>query len=359
MQICRRNQDSQRMNSLSPGDDTHVVVITGGSSGIGRCTAELFARRGWRVGLIARGAEGLGASRRELELLGARVACAQADVTNSGELHAATHALIAALGPIDLWINCAGVGVFGRFDDVPEADFRRVTDVTYMGAVNGTREALRHMRSRNRGTILNVCSSVAFHGLPLMSSYSGAKAALCAFSEALQGELRLQRSSIRVVTVFPPAVNTPFFDHSISHDRTAARPAWPVYQPEVVAQGIWQAFIGGRSRVSISGTAVAFRIASRIAPALIAWCMTKIDFERRPTNEEIAKQFPEPTLHEPSRRFAGTHGAFDRGARNNSVQLWLQDLFTKPARWLVRARRGLAAPPVVPLPPIPVPGEQD
>jgi short-subunit dehydrogenase len=339
-------------------NETPVVIITGGSSGIGRCTADLFAGRGWRVGLIARGAEGLAASRCDLENRGAMIATAQADVTNSDDLHTAAVGIVAALGPIDLWINCAGVGVYGRFDDVPEADFKRVTDVTYIGAVNGTREALRYMRTRDCGTILNVCSAVAFHGLPLMSSYSGAKAALCAFSQALHGELRLQRSSIRVVTVFPPAVNTPFFDHTISHNGNAARPAWPVYQPEVIAQGIWQAFISGRSRMSISGTTVIFRVFSRIAPRLIAWCMTKIDFERQPTSEETARRFPDPALYVASRRFAGTRGAFGRGARNYSIQIWVQNLFTKSARLFLGARRG-SAPPIVRLPPIAVPGEQD
>src|ERR1700679_3571968 len=192
-----------------------VVIITGGSSGIGRCTAALFGRRGWKVGLIARGAEGLEASRRDIEAAGGRAAVAQAEVTDSAALARAADALIAALGPVDVWINCAGNGVYGRFDDVPEHEFQRVTDVTYHGAVNGTRVALAKMRARDAGTIVNVCSAIAFHGLPLMSSYAGAKAAVRAFSQAVQGELRLERSRIRISTVFPPAVNTPFFSHAV------------------------------------------------------------------------------------------------------------------------------------------------
>ena len=158
------------------------------------------------VGLIARGEQGLAASRRDIEAAGGRAATAQAEVTDSAALARAADAIVTTLGPVDVWINCAGNGVYGRFDDVPEHEFQRVTDVTYHGAVNGTRVALAKMRARDAGTIVNVCSAIAFHGLPLMSSYAGAKAAVRAFGQAVQGELRLERSRIRISTVFPPAV---------------------------------------------------------------------------------------------------------------------------------------------------------
>jgi short-subunit dehydrogenase len=334
-----------------------VVIITGGSSGIGRCTAALFGRRGWRVGLIARGAEGLAASRRDVEALGARVATARADVTDSGALDAAANSIVAALGPIDLWINCAGNGVYGRFADVPEADFKRVTDVTYHGTVNGTRVALTHMRSRDTGTILNVCSAVVFHGLPLMTSYSGAKAAVRAFSQALQSELRLARSPIRVTTVFPPAANTPFFSHAVSYMGWPARPARPVYQPEVVAQGIWQAYASGRREMSISGTAAAFALASAIAPGVIAWCMARMGIERQMTRDVHACQLQEPALFEPSRRVFDTHGPFGRGARTWSSQLLLQRCLSMPARWFNRHQA--KTPPDVRFPPTRAPAEPD
>ncbi|HEY3636821.1 MAG TPA: SDR family oxidoreductase [Rhizomicrobium sp.] len=320
------------------GNSEPVVIITGGSSGIGRCTAALFARHGWRVGLIARGAEGLAASRRDVEALGARAASAQADVTDSAGLHAATDAIVAALGPVDLWINCAGTGVYGRFTDVPEADFKRVTDVTYHGAVNGTREALSRMQPRGAGTILNVCSAVAFHGLPLMTSYSGAKAALCAFNQSLQAELRLERSPIRLITVYPPAANTPFFNHAVSYMGWPARPAWPVYQPEVIAQGIWQAFVSGRPEMKISGTTVAFSAASRIAPRLIAWCMARMGFERQMARDGEACHLQEPNLFVPSCRVFAVRGPFGKGARAASSQLWMDKLLTKLGMFAARGR---------------------
>ncbi len=333
--------------------EPRVVVITGGSSGIGRCTAALFARHGWRVGLIARGPEGLAASRRDVELAGARGCTAQADVTDNEALIAAAQAIAAELGPIDVWINCAGNGVYGRFGDVPDVEFRRVTDVTYHGTVNGTRVALAHMRSRGQGCIVNVCSAIAFHGLPLMSSYAGAKAAVRAFGQAVQGELKLEKSRIRITTVFPPAANTPYFSHATSHMGWPARPARPVYQPEVVAQGILQAVAGRRREMTISGTVVAFALATRLMPGLVALGMGKMGIERQATTDPDARRLLEPTLFAPSQHVFDVHGPFGRGARRRSMHLWFERHLTMFRHlFTVRPR-----PPVVALPPTRVPPE--
>jgi short-subunit dehydrogenase len=337
----------------------HVVIITGGSSGIGRCTAAQFARRGWRVGLIARGAEGLAASCQDVEAVGARAATAQADVTNIAALSQAANAITARLGPVDVWINCAGNGVYGRFGDVPEAEFQRVTDVTYHGTVNGTRIALAHMRARGRGTVINVCSAIAFHGLPFMSSYAGAKAAVRAFGQAIQGELRLEHSLIRVGTVFPPAVNTPYFSHATSHMGWPVRPAWPVYQPEVVAQGIWQAVTSGRPEMTISGTAATFSLATRLMPRLIAWCMVRFGTEGLSTGDPDAIRLQEPTLFVPSQRVFDVHGPFGRGARRRSTHLWLERRLTSAKQLLSLAFRRQVKPPSVPSPTTRVPPEPD
>ena len=303
-----------------------VVVITGGSSGIGRSIGLLFARRGWRVGLIARGRQGLCESAHDIVAAGSRVATAQADVTDGDALSEAAKAILEQLGPIDVWINCAGNGVYGRFDDVPEEDFRRVTDVTYHGTVNGTRVALANMRERGQGAIVNVCSAAAFHGLPLMSSYSGAKAAVRAFGEAVRAELRLERSQIRLRSVFPPAVNTPFFSHAISHMGWPARPVGPVYQPEVIAEGIWLAVKHGKADAVVSGTAATFSLACRISPALIAWCMGKLKFECQATRDQSAYDLLEPTVHVASERALGARGPFSAYARR-----WSAHVLTKAA----------------------------
>ena len=253
-------------------------------------------------------------------------ATAVACVTDSAGLRRAALAITAELGPPDVWINCAGNGVYGRFASVPQAEFDHVTAVTYGGTVNGCRVALEHMRPRGRGVIVNVCSAVAFHGLPLMTSYAGAKAAVRGFAQALQAELSIEGSHIRVSTVFPPAVNTPFFSHAVSHMGWPARPAPPVYQPEVVAEGIYLAATSGRAEVVVSGTAVAFQLAMRISPRLIAYAMCRLGFDGQLTRDPEAARLEQPTLFAPLAVASPVHGPFGRLARRSSVQLWASRL---------------------------------
>ena len=243
-----------------------TVFIAGGSSGIGRGTAIAFAKRGWRVGLIARGAPGLEAAAADVRCAGMTCGTAVADVTDSDALRLAADRLVAKLGPPTVWINCAGNGVYGRFPVVPETEFDRVTAVTYGGTVNGCRVALNLMREKGHGTIVNVCSAVAFHGLPLMTSYAGAKSAVRGFAQALQAELTMERSAIRVSTVFPPAVNTPFFSHAPSHMGWPARPAQPVYQPEIVCEAIYIAAMTGQAELIVSGTVAVFSLVQPRVP---------------------------------------------------------------------------------------------
>ena len=316
-----------RTRSPSSGDlvltcPPKTVVIVGGSSGIGRGTARLFAQRGWQVGVIARGQVGLAATALDVRAAGMPAATAVADVTDSGALQEAADAIVAALGIPDVWINCAGNGVYGRFDTVPQAEFDQVTAVTYGGTVNGCRVALRLMKPGGQGTIVNVCSAVAFHGLPLMTSYAGAKSAVRGFAQALRAELTMERSRIRVSTVFPPAVNTPFFSHAVSHMGWPARPAPPVYQPEVVAQGIYLAATTGRAEVIVSGTAAAFFLVTRLSPRLTAFLMCRLGFDGQLTRDPEAARLEQPTLFAPSGEAGPVQGPFGRSARRFSVQLW-------------------------------------
>ncbi len=309
------------MNTSDGPTRPRVVIITGGSSGIGRCTAGLFAREGWTVGLIARGQAGLLDAAAAVRQAGGRVGVAMADVAIGGDLVVAAESLAAELGTPDLWVNCAGNGVYGQFSIVPHAEFDRVTAVTYTGTVNGCRTALYLMTGRGHGTILNVCSAAAFHGLPMMTSYAGAKAAVRAFTQALRAELRIARSHVRVVTVFPPAVNTPFFSHAVSHAAWPARPARPVYQPEVVAAGIYHAVTKGGGEVVITGTASLFRVAARAAPELIAWCMTRLGFEGQLSRDPQACALAAHTLFAPAASASPVHGPFGRHARRRSLHL--------------------------------------
>ncbi len=305
----------------TPVGHGRVVCITGASSGLGRCTAALFAAQGWNVGLIARGQAGLAEAAQDVRGAGALAAIATADVADAPALQAAAEAITAVLGVPQVWINCAGNGVYGRFEQVPAAQFDRVTAVTYTGTVNGCRTALALMSQRGHGTIVNVCSAAAFHGLPMMTSYAGAKAAVRGFAQALRAELRIARSRIRVTTVFPPAVNTPFFSHAVSHMDWPARPAPPVYQPEVIAAGIYHAATKGGAEVVLSGTAHAFLLATRAAPGLIAWCMTQLGFESQLSRDAEPGRLAEPTLFAPPDCASPVRGPFGQQARRTSLHL--------------------------------------
>jgi short-subunit dehydrogenase len=328
------------------GNEEHSVIITGGSSGIGLCTALLFAKRGWRVGLIARGAAGLASAVAAVQAEGApmaaEVAAEVADVADGAALERAAAAIAARLGTPAVWINCAGNGVYGRFDAVPVAEYDRVTAVTYAGTVNGTRVALALMAARGAGTVVNVCSAIAFHGMPLMTSYAGAKAAVRGFGQALRAELRMAGSDMRVCTVFPPAVNTPFFSHAVSHMGWPARPAPPVYQPEVIAAGIYLAARLAPPELAITGTAALFSLACRISPRSIAWAMTRLGFDGQLTRDAAAAAAEVPTLFAPAEEAARKHGTFGDMARSRSLMVGLS--------YMVAAMRPAMTPLAAPAP---------
>ncbi len=304
----------------------------------------MFARHGWKVGIIARGTAGLAASAADIEQAGADSATASADVSDSKALRLAADAIVAQLGVPDLWINCAGNGVYGRFTAVPAHEYDRVTAVTYGGTVNGCRIALALMQPGNAGTIVNVCSASAFHGLPLMSSYAGAKAAVRGFAQALQAELTMARSPIRVSTVFPPAVNTPFFSHATSHMGWPARPAPPVYQPEIIAAGIYQAAMTGCPEVIVSGTALAFSLATRVSPRLVAYLMSRLGFDGQLTRDPGHASLEQPTLFEPADHASPVHGAFGGRARRRSLYQWFTHQSRAAGALALRTIRRPASP---------------
>ncbi len=300
-----------------------TVVITGASSGIGRCAAALFAKHGWHVGLIARGKAGLDSIRAELATTNARAAAASADVADPAALEQAAAALEQELGPITVWVNCAGNGVYGRFLDVTDAEFRRVTDVTYMGTVNGTRVALRRMVPRDAGTVINCCSAIAYQGLPVLSSYSGAKSAVRGFTDSVRHELTHDGSRVILTTIYPPAVNTPFFSHAASHLTGSPRPAKPVYQPEVVADAILLAATSRRREVQVSGITVLFAFATKLVPGLVDLAIQRLGSAGQRTDDAEAVRLRDPTLFAPSPRASGPHGPFGAESRSFSVQMWL------------------------------------
>ncbi len=331
-----------------------VVLVTGASSGIGLCSAALFAARGWRVGLVSRSAEGLAAAARLIaqQTPDAVVASAVADVSDSAALAGAARAVAAALGPIEVWVNAAGNGVYGHFRDVPEAEYRRVTEVTYHGTVNGSRIALSHMMPRDTGTIVNVCSAVVFHGVPLMTSYVGAKAAVRAFGQSLRIELRLAGSRVRVATLIPPAINTPFFDHAASHMGFPARPVPPVYRTEVAAQGVWLCATGRGGELLLTGVVQAYSRIARLSPWLAGYLVSRSDFASELARDEAGPRDQVPCLFATRTAGHSMHGPFGNRARGWSSQLWLA------GTW--RRLRGLSRnPPAAPLPPARGPAAPD
>jgi short-subunit dehydrogenase len=306
-----------------PAGPARVVAITGASSGIGRCTASLFASTGWRVGLIARGQPGLEAVCGEIVAAGGAACVAAADVRDAAALEAAAAAIEDALGPIDVWINCAGNGVYGRFLDVPAHEFDCVTDVTYGGTVNGTRVALRRMLPRDAGVVVNVCSAIAYHGMPLLTSYSGAKAAVRGFTDGVRAELVHDRSRVRATIVFPPAVNTPFFSHAVTYMAKPPRPAKPVYQPEIVAAGILRAALAPRREMRVGAITSLFELGNKLVPALVDRAIGRLGYDGQETDNPEAARLREPTLFAPSARAWPARGVFSAEARGVPVLDWI------------------------------------
>lgn len=301
-----------------------VVAITGASSGIGRAAAQHFARRGWRVGLIARSEENLDAARKDVVDAGGTASVAVADVADSGQVEAAAEHIEAELGPIDVWVNNAGVSVFGKFMDITEEEFRRVTDVNYLGTVNGTRTALKRMLPRNRGTVVQVLSTISYRGVPLQSPYSGSKYALRGFTEAIRSELVNDRSQVHVTMVHPPSVNTPFYNHAATHMPKPLRPPPPIYQPEIVADAIYLAATSRRREVKVGGQTVAIALGNTFAPGLLDFLGGLVGPASQQSDKGGAVAVRDPNLFAPAKLPSPTHGAFDGESLSSSAQMWAE-----------------------------------
>src|SRR5213593_4062264 len=246
----------------------NVVVITGASAGIGRATVREFAKHGAHIGLLARGALGLEAAREEVERLGGRALVIPADVANYDQVESAAEEVERKLGPIDIWINNAMVSVFSRFREMQPAEFRRVTEVSYLGVVHGTMAALRFMAQRNRGTIVQVGSALAYRSIPLQSAYCGAKHAIRGFTDSIRCELLHDRIDIHITAVHLPALNTPQFDWVKNRLPYKAQPVPPIFQPEVAARAIYWAAHHRRRELYVGGSTVAAIVGQKLAPGL-------------------------------------------------------------------------------------------
>ncbi|MEU8516425.1 SDR family oxidoreductase [Kitasatospora sp. NPDC048722] len=307
-----------------------TIVITGASGGIGRACTVAFAARGDRLALIARGHAGLEGAVREAEEAGAAVVVAiEADVSDAHAVEAAAERVEEELGPIDVWVNDAFASVFAPFTEITPEEFRRVTDVTYLGYVYATRAALARMLPRDRGVIVQVGSAIAYRGIPLQTAYSGAKHAIQGFNEALRCELLASGTRVRTTMVQMPAVNTPQFDWVRSRLPNRAQPVAPIYQPEVAARAVlYAADHPGRREYWVGGSTVATLVANAVVPGLLERYLARTGFGSQ--QEDRRRRATDPdNLFEPAdaRRDFGAHGRFDDRARDRSPQQQLAHAF--------------------------------
>lgn len=298
--------------------DQRTVVITGGSAGIGRATALSFARRGWKVALIARGPERLEDARNEVASSGAADSLAiAADVSDAPAIFDAADRIVAAFGGIDVWINNAMVTVLGDVARITPDEIRRVTEVTYLGAVHGTMAALRHMRPRDAGTIVQIGSTLAYRAIPLQSAYCGAKFALRGFTDSLRSELLYAQSRVRLTMVQLPAVNTPQFDWARNHMPRRPRPVAPVFTPEAVAEHIREAALTAPRELWVGGPTMQAIIAQMAGPGLLDNHLAQVAHDGQLT--------PEPKTGAPDNLFSptpGRQGATGRFGSEARSRVW-------------------------------------
>jgi NAD(P)-dependent dehydrogenase (short-subunit alcohol dehydrogenase family) len=298
-----------------------VVVITGASAGVGRATARAFAKHGAHIGLIARGREGLEGARREVEAAGGKALVLPTDVSEADQVGAAAAAVEETFGPIDIWINNAMVSVFSPILHMTPAEFKRVTEVTYLGVVYGTLAALRRMHPRDRGIIVQVGSALAYRSIPLQSAYCAAKHAIKGFTDSLRCELIHDGSQVRVTMVHMPALNTPQFNWVKSRLPRKPQPVPPIYQPEIAAEAIYWAAHHDRRELYVGMSTVDAIIGNKIAPGLLDHYLGRTGYDAQQYDGYEDPERPD-NLWKPVPHDYGAHGDFDSRASSHSVQLW-------------------------------------
>ncbi|MEO5833197.1 MAG: SDR family oxidoreductase [Nakamurella sp.] len=312
---------------MSTPQHAQVVVVTGASGGIGRATAAAFGARGARVALLARGAAGLAGAARDVEAGGGRALVVPTDVADPAQVEAAAERVENELGPIDVWVNVAFTSVFSPFEKIEPAEYKRVTEVNYLGFVYGTMAALKRMTPRDAGTIVQVGSALAYRGIPLQTAYCGSKHAIQGFHEALRCELLHDKSNVHVTMVQMPAVNTPQFSWVLNRMPKHAQPVPPIYQPEVAARGVLYAADHPRRREYwVGASTMGTLMANAVAPGLLDRYLARTGYSSQQTPQDRSPD-QAVNLWEPADgadgKDYGAHGEFDDKAVGRSEQLWL------------------------------------
>jgi len=297
-----------------------TVVITGAAAGVGRATARAFGRRGARVGLLARGVDDLNDAAAEIDAAGGAALVLPTDVADPDAVEAAAEAVERRFGPIDIWVNCAMATIFAPVWDLTPEEYRRATEVTYLGYVWGAMAALKRMRPRNHGTIVQVGSALAYRAIPLQAPYCGAKFAIRGFTDSLRSELIHERSRVHLTMVQLPALNTPQFDWARNKTGQRTKPVPPIFQPEVAAAAIVYAAQARRREIYVAGSTVKAIFANRIMPGLLDRYLAR-DYAGQLSREPAHPERPD-NLFAPIPGRHGAHGRFDREAQAHSLELW-------------------------------------
>lgn len=316
---------------------SEVVVVTGASAGLGRAIARHFGSKGARVGLIARGVDGLEGAKREIEAAGGSALVLPADVADADAVEAAAAKVEQEFGPIDVWVNNAMASVFSPVKEMQADEYKRVTEVTYLGVVYGTLSALKRMLPRDRGTIVQVGSALAYRSIPLQSAYCAAKHAIAGFTDSLRCELFHDHSNVRITMVQMPALNTIQFDWVKSRLKRRAQPVPPIFQPEVGAKAVYWAAHHNRREVFVGMPTVAAIEGNKIAPGLLDRYLGKTGYASQQTSEPEDPNRPN-NLWEPVPGDHGAHGRFGDRSHPRSYELWA----TRYRNWIAAAACTLA-----------------
>jgi NADP-dependent 3-hydroxy acid dehydrogenase YdfG len=298
-----------------------VVVVTGASAGIGRACVRAFAARGARLGLIARSEGALGVAAEEARRAGSEALMLPLDVADAEAVERAADAVEARFGRIDTWVNNAMVTVFAPFTQLTAEEFRRVTEVTYLGYVYGTMAALRRMLPRDEGGIVQIGSALAYRSIPLQSAYCGAKAAVRGFTDSLRTELLHEGSHVKLSMLHLPAVNTPQFVVQRNKLDHQAKPVPPIYTPELIADTVVWAAEHLPREMLIAGSTLQAVVGQKVAPGLLDRYLAKTGYQAQQTDEPVEANRPD-NLFAPLPGDHGAHGPFAAESQDRSLQLW-------------------------------------